>query len=155
MQRKGYHRDRKFPDASHIKVGIVCSAYHADITGRLLRGAKEALARCGVKKGNIRVAEVPGSFEIPFGCRILLEEKRYDALVALWCIVKGETNHDEYIAAAVAHGIMDISLRYGIPIGFGVLTVFNLAQAKARATGDANKGKEAALAAVRMAILKI
>ncbi len=144
---------QKFPDASHLKVGVVCAAYHRDITRRLLQGARAALAQCKVKKSGIRVIEVPGSFEIPFGCRMLLEEKWYDAIITLGCIVKGETDHDVYIATAVSHGIMKLSLHYGVPIAFGVLTVRNLAQAKARATGDANKGKEAALAAVRMALL--
>jgi 6,7-dimethyl-8-ribityllumazine synthase len=153
MRRRDQKRE-KFPNASQVRVGIVRSLYHADITGRLLRGAEEMLARCRVKKANIRVVEVSGSFEIPFGCRVLLEEKKYDALVALGCILKGETEHDLYIASAVTYGIAELSLRYGVPIGFGVLTVRNLAQANVRSAGEANKGREAALAAVRMAFLK-
>ncbi len=154
MQRKKVAHTKKFPDASRLKVGIVCAAYNGGITRRLLQGAYAALARCKVKKANIRAIEVPGSFEIPFGCRMLLEEKWYDAIITLGCIVKGETDHDVYIATAVSHGIMKLSLHYGVPIGFGVLTVRNLAQAKARATGDANKGREAALAAVQVALLQ-
>ncbi len=145
---------KKFPDASRLKVGIVCAAYNGGITRRLLQGARKVLAQCKVKKSNIRVIEVPGSFEIPFGCRMLLEEKWYDAIITLGCIVKGETDHDVYIATAVSDGIMKLSLHYGVPIGFGVLTVRNLAQAKARVTGEANKGREAARAAVQVALLQ-
>lgn len=145
------------PDASHLRIGIVVSDYNADITHSMLDGAEKTLAACGVKRGDIRTLHVPGGFEVPFGCHALLTErggKKYDALITLACIVKGETPHDVYIATAATNGIMDLSLRHGIPIAFGVLTTNNLAQARARSRGTNNKGVEAALTAIRMARIK-
>ena len=155
MQRKYHTKKVLFPDGSHLRIGIVAAEFHPDITGRMLDGALNALRQCGVKKGNIKVLRVPGSFEVPFGCLKLLNKRRaFDALVALGCIVKGETNHDHYIASAVSEGIMDLSLAHSVPIGFGIITANTLAQANARSTGNMNRGKDAALAAVEMAILK-
>lgn len=153
MRENNRKKRNSFPDGSKLKIGVVVSGFHEDITGRMLDGARAALATCKVKKENIRIMRVPGSFEIPYGCLMLLEGKKYDALVALGCIIKGETNHDYYIASAVSQGIMDIMLRHRVPIGFGVITANNLKQANARSTGKTNKGSEAALAAVEMALL--
>lgn len=138
---------------SNLRIGIVVSEFHSDITGRLLDGALAALEKCKVKRKNIDILRVPGSFEIPFGCLSFIDKKRYRALVALGCIIKGKTNHDVYIASAVSRAIIRLSLDHRVPIGFGIITANNLAQAKARSSRDANKGKEAALAAVSMAAL--
>lgn len=153
MQRKNYTKKTVLPDGSGLKIGIVVSEFHKDITGRLLDGALETLNACNVKKKNIYILRVPGSFEIPFGCLSLLKGKKYDAIIALGCIIKGETSHDVYIASAVSQGIMNLSLKYQKPISFGVVTADNLAQATARSTGETNRGKDAALAAVSMAPL--
>jgi len=141
------------PDGSRLRLGIVVSKYHEDITGRLLDGALETLYSCGVKKNNIYVLPVPGSFEIPFGCLSLLKKNKYDALVTLGCVIKGQTDHNHYIASTVLEGIMNLSLNYNVPISLGVITVNNMAQAKVRSTGSENKGKDAALAAVSMALV--
>ncbi len=154
MQRKNNTKKTALPDDSGLKIGIVVSEFHKDITWRLLDGALETLGMCNVKKKNIHILRVPGSFEIPFGCLSLLRGKKYDALVALGCIIKGETSHDVYIASAVSQGIMNLSLEYHVPISFGVVTTNNLAQAEARSRGKTNRGKDAALAAVSMALLK-
>lgn len=153
MQRKNHTTKTALPDGSRLRIGIVVSEFHKDITGRLLDGALETLGACNVNKKNIRILRVPGSFEIPFGCFSLLKEKKYDAFIALGCIIKGETSHDVYIASAVSQGIMNLSLKYQKPISFGVVTTNNLAQAEARSTGKTNRGKDAALAAVSMALL--
>ncbi|MBI2623407.1 MAG: 6,7-dimethyl-8-ribityllumazine synthase [Candidatus Liptonbacteria bacterium] len=153
MRRKN-KSTAKFPNASRLKVGIVASEYHGHIARGLLRGAFETLQACRVKKSNIGVLKVPGSFEVPFGCSTLLRMEKYDALVALGCIIKGETDHDVHISRAVSLALMDLSLEYGAPIGFGIINANNLAQAKARAAGENNKGKEAALAAVRLGMLQ-
>ncbi len=154
------------PDGSRLRVGVVVSKYHEDITGNLLDGALESLYLCGVKKSNIYVMPVPGSFEIPFGCLSLLDPDhcstgsgprlkhrgKYDALIALGCVIKGQTDHNHHIASVVLAGIMNLSLNYNIPIGMGIITTNNLAQAKERSTGRENKGKDAALTAVLMAL---
>jgi 6,7-dimethyl-8-ribityllumazine synthase len=135
-------------------VGIVVSRFNEDITTGLLKGALATLKEWKVKPANITTIFVPGSFEIPYGCQKLIMNKRPDVVIALGCIIKGETKHDEYIANAVSHGIMRLSLDYKIPVMFGVLTPNNLEQAKARSVGKFNKGREAALAALETALLK-
>lgn len=153
MQRKNSTGPAKSKDASKIKIGIVMSEYYADvITARLLSGALQVLKKWNVSEKNIVIARVPGCFEIPYGCITLLKQKKYDTLIALGCIVKGETDHDRYIASAVSRGIMDLIVAYQVPIAFGVLTVNTLAQAKARSTGKNNKGAEAAIAALEAAL---
>ncbi len=152
MNRREYARLGKAKDASKLKVGVVVANFNEDITEGLLFGAVETLEAWQVKEKNIEVLHVPGSFEVPFGCRTLLVRKKFDAIVALGCIIKGETKHDEYIANAVASGIMQLSLSYGVPVGFGVITTNDLKQAKARSTGATNKGREAAIAAMELAL---
>ncbi|MDP3957672.1 MAG: 6,7-dimethyl-8-ribityllumazine synthase [bacterium] len=154
MQRRNI-AVKEAKNASKLKIGIVVSNYYADtITGKLLLGAQAVLKEWKVSPKNITVVRVPGCFEIPYGCSVLLKRKKFDALITLGCIVKGETEHDRYIASAVSQGIMDLILAYKVPIAFGVLTVNNLAQAEARSTGENNKGKEAAIAALEAAFLK-
>ncbi len=153
MQRKNRTKKTALPDGSRLRIGIVVSEFHKDITERLLDGALEKLDACNIKKKDIHILRVPGSFEIPFGCFLLLKKKRYDALVALGCIIKGETNHNIYIASAVSQGIMNLSLKYQKPVSFGVVTADNLAQAEVRSRGETNRGKDAALAAVLMALM--
>lgn len=155
MQRKNVVTKKMGRNASALKIGIVVSEYYADvITGKLLIGALDVLKKAKVAQKNITVVRVSGCFEIPYGCIVLLKRKKFDAIITLGCIVKGETEHDRYIASAVSQGIMNLSLAYTVPISFGVITVNNLAQAKVRSTGENNKGKEAALAALEMAFLK-
>lgn len=141
--------------ASRLRVGIVVSKYHSDITISMLKGALKTLREWHVPDRNISVVEVSGSFEIPYGCLALIKRKKPDAIVALGCVLKGETKHDEYISSAVSHGIMRLSIERGIPISFGVLTPNTLAQARARSRGKHNKGEEAAIAALESALLKV
>ncbi len=158
MQRKNHTKKKSLPDGSHLRIGIVVSEFHKDIIERLLAGALQTLEACIVQKKNIRILRVPGSFEIPFGCLSLISPDarragsgKVDAIITLGCIIKGQTDHNVYIASAVSHGIMNLSLEYRVPISFGVITADTLAQAEARSTGNANRGKDAALAAVSMA----
>ncbi len=140
-------------DASKLRIGIVVSDYNPDITSVLLQGALDELRKWGVRDGSIVTIHVPGAFEIPYGCiKLLHMKKRLDAIVTLGCVLKGETKHDEYIANAVAHGIMLITIERRVPISFGVLTPNTLEQARARSTGDGNKGKEAAIAALSLVL---
>lgn len=153
MQRKETLK-ANVKDGSKLKVGIVVSTYYDDITGRMLEGALKTLRAWGVREKNVSIARVPGSFEVTYGCLSLLKRKKLDAVITLGCIIKGETSHDEFIAHAVAQGIVQLTIAYQTPISFGVVTTNNLAQAKVRSTGKNNKGLEAATAALEMALLK-
>lgn len=154
MQRSHYEKVVKVQDASRLTVGIVVSEFNGDVTERMLTGALTTLRQWGVREKNIRIIHVPGSFEIPYGCQKLLSvKKKPDALVALGCVIKGETDHDRYIAHAVAAGIMNLSTAHHVPIAFGVITPNSLAQARVRSKGKHNKGVEAAIAALRCALL--
>jgi len=152
MQRDQYEKETPPQDASALMVGIVVSEFNSDITEGMLAGARETLAAWKVKGENITVRHVPGAFELPLGCAQLLKEKKYDLLIALGCVIKGETKHDEYISHAVSQGITRLELDTLVPVGFGVITPNTLEQAKARSVGKANKGSEAAVAALRMAL---
>jgi 6,7-dimethyl-8-ribityllumazine synthase len=140
--------------AAGYRFAIVASRFNESITGGLLEGARAALASAGVRDEDITTVQVPGAFEIPLTARVLAAGGRFDAVICLGCLIKGDTMHFEYIASAAAHGIMDAGLATGIPITFGVLTTLTDAQAEARAAeGPENKGGEAARAAVEMATL--
>lgn len=142
------------PQAPGLRVALVVSTYHDDITARLAIGALEALNAAGVSAGDIERLDVPGAYEIPFGARTAAASGRVDAVVCLGCLIKGETPHFDYIASAVAQGIMQASLSLGTPMAFGVLTVNSVAEAEARVpAGPGNKGYEAAVAVVTMARL--
>lgn len=139
-------------NASKLRMGIVVSSFHRDITGSMLEGALEVLQAWNVKKTKIEILEVPGGFEIPLGCARLLRRKKLDAIIAIGCIIKGESKHDEYISMSVAHGLMRLMLDHRIPIAFGVITPNSLEQARARSRGTTNHGSSAARAALEMAL---
>ena len=133
------------------RIGIAVSSYNEDITSRLLKSCIKELNLRGVAENNIDVITVPGVFELPYTCKKLAGSGMYDAVIAIGCIVKGETPHFDFIAFAVANGIMELNLQK-IPVIFGVLTVNNIAQAKDRIKGGkrGDKGVEAAIAAIEM-----
>ena len=135
-----------------MRVAVVVSRYNDFVTERLQAGAVAALAHAGVTGGDITVIKVPGSFEIPFAAQQAAASGGFDAVVCLGCLIRGATAHFEYIASAAAHGITAAAAATGIPITFGVLTTNSVEEAIERAgDGPANKGWEAALAAVEMA----
>jgi len=141
-------------DGSGCRFAIVTARFNPEITEGLLRGARAALAGAGVADGDVTIVRVPGAFELPVAARKLAETRRYDAVIVLGCLIKGETMHFEYIASAASHGIMDVTTTTGVPVAFGLLTALTDAQAAERSgDDDANKGREAALAAVEMATL--
>ena len=137
--------------ASGRRFAIVVSSFNKEITDGLLRGACAVLSEAGVTDADVTIVRVPGAFEIPLAARHLIMTDRFDAIVCLGCLIKGDTMHFEYIAEAVSHGIMAVSADTGVPATFGVLTTLTEEQAAARAAdGPDNKGREAALAAVEM-----
>ncbi len=143
------------PSAQDYRFGIVVAEWNAEITGALLEGAINTLKKYGASEDKIDVFPVPGSFELSSGAYILADSAKYDAIIALGCVIQGETRHFDFICNAVANGITEVSLKTGIPAIFGVLTTDNLEQAKDRAGGKhGNKGAEAAVTAIKMAELK-
>jgi len=143
------------PDGSTLKVGIVVSHWNEEITGALLEGALNTLKKHGVVQENILVRTVPGSFELPYGARIVAEQFTPHAVICLGCVIQGETKHFDYICQGVTKGITELNLDYDIPFIFGVLTTNNLQQAKDRAGGKhGNKGDEAAITALKMTTLR-
>ena len=139
------------PEGKGKRFGIVVSEWNKDITFNLHDACYDTFIKHGVKKNDIVVIVVPGSFELPMGARQLAVEEKPDAIVCLGCVIKGETQHDVYINQAVASGIMQLGLTTGIPVIFGVLTPDTHKQAMDRAGGKhGNKGVEAAITALRM-----
>jgi 6,7-dimethyl-8-ribityllumazine synthase len=137
-----------------MAVAVVASRYNAGVVQRLLDGAVERLAERGVSQDQITVILVPGAWELPLACRRLAEAGGHQAVVALGCVVRGDTPHFEYVCSEASRGVIQASLDTGIPVSFGLLTTDTLEQAAERAGGSAgNKGAEAADAAVEMAQL--
>ena len=140
---------------STLSFGIVQSVWNSEITNALLEGCTQFLLDSGVKDEDIHSIQVPGSFELPSGARLLIANKKLDAVICLGCIIKGETKHDEYISRAVAQGLINLSLHSNVPCAFGVLTTNDIDQARERAGGKhGNKGVEAAGTALEMAKLR-
>ncbi|MBN1492586.1 MAG: 6,7-dimethyl-8-ribityllumazine synthase [Candidatus Omnitrophica bacterium] len=142
-------------NAQGKKFGIVASRFNEFITNRLVEGAIDSLKRHGASENNIEVIWCPGSFEIPLVCQTLLQIKKYNAVLALGAVIRGETPHFEYVASEVTKGVAKVSLDTGIPVVFGVITADSLEHAIDRAgMKSGNKGAEAAESAIEMANLK-
>jgi len=141
-------------DGADLRVAIAVSRFNEQITRRLLRGALDALRRCRVPEESVDVAWAPGAFDLPVVAQALARSGRYDAVVCLGCVIRGETTHDRYVAMGAATGLLQVSLEASLPVTLGVLTTQTLEQAEARSGGaHGNKGEDAALAAVELANL--
>lgn len=140
--------------AAELRFAIVRSRFNEEVTKRLLAGALDALRKGGARDEAIDVVCVPGAFEIPLVASRLARSRRYDAIICLGAVIRGETPHFEYISAEVSRGIARVSYDYGMPVLFGVLTTETEEQADARSgVGGINRGYEAGLAAIEMANL--
>jgi len=137
------------PSGADRTVGVVVSRFNGEISNRLLESALEALASAGVPEERITVMPVPGAFELPIGAMALAKTRRYSCVIALGCVVRGETAHFEYVAGEAASDLQLARLETGVPVAFGVLTVDTTEQAEARV----DKGADAARAALEMADL--
>lgn len=136
---------------SNQKVAIVAGRFNELITSKLMGGAKDCLIRHGLDESNLYEAWVPGAFEIPLAAQKLAQTKKFDAIIALGCVIRGATPHFDYVCNEVAKGISKVSLDNGIPVMFGVLTTDSIEQALERAgTKAGNKGYEAAMGCVEM-----
>jgi 6,7-dimethyl-8-ribityllumazine synthase len=141
------------PDGRGRRIAIAVSRFNRDVTERLLAGARDALRRTGVADADVTVAWVPGAFELPLCCQWLAAQ-RPDAILALGAVIRGDTDHYDYVCRAATDGCLHVTLATGIPVAFGVLTCDDTAQAMARAGGsEGNKGEDVALAALEMVAL--
>jgi 6,7-dimethyl-8-ribityllumazine synthase len=137
------------PSAHGKRVAVVSASFYAELSAWLEDGARRGLEACGVTSDAYSFHRVPGCFELPLAARLLIDTGRYDAIVALGVVVRGDTPHFEYVAGECSRGIMDVALATRVPIGFGVLTTETLAQAEERADpARGDKGFEAAVAAL-------
>ena len=140
--------------APGCRFAIIVSRFNSEVTDGLLSGARAALSEAGVGDDDITLVRVPGAFELPVVAERLANTGRFDAIICLGCVIKGDTMHFEYISAAASQGIMDVSTASGVPVAFGLLTTLDDEQARVRSDdGPGNKGREAAMAAVEMATL--
>ena len=144
----------QLPEAKNMRIGLVVSEWNSQITENLYQGAYNTLVDCGVKEDQIIRWNVPGSFELTFGCKKMIEELEPDAVIAIGSVIRGETKHFDFVAGATAEGIKDLNVKYDSPCIFCVLTDDTLQQAIDRSGGaHGNKGAEAAIAAIKMASL--
>ena len=139
-------------DGAGKKIGIVLSRFNESISGPLLKGAQAALREAGVAESSVTLVTVPGALEAPLALQYLAQTRKFDALVALGAVIRGETYHFEIVANESASGVSSVALEFGVPIGNGILTTDTDQQAVARAE---QKGREATLAAIEMANLQI
>lgn len=140
----------KYLNGRNLKVAIVVARWNDDVTDNLFKNAFLAFKKSKMQDKNIRIVHVAGSVEIPYALHKLAATKKYDFLVALGCIIRGDTPHFEYVCKMVQEGILKVMLEDEIPVGFGILTVNNLKQAKQRI----HVGGEAVLAALELSLLK-
>src|SRR5580658_5407754 len=141
-------------DVRGLRFGVVVAEFNDFVTDRLLAGALEAFTAAGVGKQQLEIAKVPGSFELPIAAKKMAATHRFDALICIGCVIRGETSHYDYVCSETARGIQLAQLDSGVPVGFCVLTCDTKEQALARAGGkDTNKGYAAGIGAIEMARL--
>tara|TARA_R110002051_G_scaffold8755_1_gene35953 strand:- start:52338 stop:52820 length:483 start_codon:yes stop_codon:yes gene_type:complete len=142
------------PNANKLRFGIVVSEWNSEITEGLFSGALVALKDCGATENNIIRWNVPGSFELTFGAKKMIETQKVDAVIAIGSVIQGETKHFDFVCDATAQGIKDLNVTMNVPVIFCVLTDNNIQQSIDRSGGKhGNKGTEAAIAAIKMAAL--
>lgn len=139
---------------SDHRIAVLASRWNPSITDTLVMGARACLKQHGMNDDQVDVVRVPGAWELPIAANALAGSRKYQAIIALGCVVRGDTRHYEHVADECARGLMDVALKFDIPVCNGVLAVEDYAHAQARAGGSAgNKGEEVALAAMEMANL--
>jgi len=149
-----YYDKTTIPNAKDFRFGIVVSEWNPDITENLQKGAIETLLDCGARQENIISWVVPGSFELVYGCKKMIETLQLDAIIAIGNVIQGETKHFDFVCNGVTQGIVDLNVKYSTPIIFCVLTDNSKQQSIDRSGGKfGNKGIESAVAAIKMASL--
>lgn len=143
------------PDAENMRFGIVVSEWNSNITGPLLEGAVNTLKKHGAKDENILVQTVPGSFELTYGSAQMIKSGKVDAVIAIGCVVRGDTPHVDYVCAGTTQGIAHLNATTDVPVIYGLITTNNMQQAEDRAGGKlGNKGDEGAVTAIKMVDFK-
>ena len=139
------------PSGKGVRVGIVVSEWNEEITGALLQGARETLLKHGVSERDICVKTVPGSFELVYGASFMMDDEDVDAIIAIGCVIRGDTPHFDYICQGTTQGLAELNCRAEIPVIYGLLTCNTMQQALDRCGGAlGNKGVECAITALRM-----
>lgn len=154
LQNLSAYDSTNVPEGTGKRIGIVVSDWNTMVTGNLLKGAFETLLKFGVNENDIIIEHVPGSFELTYGAKILIEKANVDSVIILGCVIQGETPHFTFVCDSVTQGTTDLNIKYNVPVIFGLLTTNTLEQAKARSGGrHGNKGDEAAITALKMIAL--
>lgn len=156
MSSEGSHagESRGSVSAAGVRVAVLAARFNGDVTDRLLDGALACLREHGAAEGDVDVYRVPGAWELPQAAARVVGAGRHDAVVALGCVIRGETPHFEYVSAEANRGLGEVARSSAIPVAFGVLTTDDRSQALARAAeGSGNKGYEAALSVLQMVAL--
>ena len=155
LLEKSRSQDVSIPSGKDKVVGIVVSEWNTPITEALLKGATDTLLAAGVKEDDIIIEYVPGTVELTFGAKVLVEQTLAHAVITLGCVIQGDTRHFDYVCDSVTKGITKLNLQYDTPVIFGVRTTDNMEQAEARAGGShGNKGEDCAIAALKMIALQ-
>lgn len=143
------------PDTSSMSFGLVVAEWNSEITDALYQGAYEALIKTGTKSENIIKVDVPGTYELVYGAKLLCEKSNLDAIVVIGNVIQGETRHFDFVCEGVTQGVKDLNIKYDTPVIFCVLTDNNIEQSRDRSGGKhGNKGIECAVAAIKMAQLR-
>ena len=150
VKNKQKNKTYEYLNGSEKKACIIVARWNGEITSKLLESALKALKKCKMPEKNIRVGHVSGSVEIPFALHKLAQSGRYDFLIAIGCVIRGETPHFDYVCKIAQEGVLKVMIEDNIPVGFGVLSVNNIKQARART----HVGGEAALVALELSLLK-
>lgn len=154
-QNLSSHQATNHDSVKDVRVGIVVSEWNNEITNNLLKGANQFLLDCGLNEDAIVIKKVPGSFELPLGAQWLIESHQLDGVICLGSVIRGETDHFTFVCQTTASGINEVSLKYSLPVIFGVLTDNTKQQAIDRSGGKhGNKGVEAAATLIEMLKLK-
>lgn len=149
-----YYDKTTIPNAKDLRFGIVVSEWNENVTEGLYKGAFNTLIDCGALSENIIRYNVPGSFELIFGCKKMLDTQNIDAVIAIGCVIQGETKHFDFVCEGVTQGIKDLNIKYDVPTIFCVLTDNTMQQSVDRSGGKlGNKGVESAVTAIKMAKL--
>ncbi len=142
------------PNGSGLRIAIVATRWHTDVVEKLLEGALKTLESAGVLTSDVSIHRCPGAFELPVTAAVLARAEKHDAVITLGCVIRGETPHFDFVAGPVAQALQIVQIETGVPVIFGVLTTNTAEQAHARAGGThGNKGADAAVAAIEMALL--
>ena len=149
------YNKEELPNAKDFRFGLVVSEWNSEITDNLKKGAVETRLDCGALEVNIATWNVPGSFELVFGCKKMIQSEKLDAIIAIGNVIQGETKHFDFVCEGVTQGIIDLNVKYDVPVIFCVLTDNTKQQSLDRSGGKlGNKGVECAVAAIKMAAIK-